>query len=89
MVTEPVPNIGKRVRQLRIDRGLSQQALATAAGLSISVVTTIEQGQRDDPRISTVVALARALGIGVDALLSDAAPSDSAPAKRTRKRKGE
>jgi transcriptional regulator with XRE-family HTH domain len=59
------------------------------------VVSQIEQGQKEDPRISTMTALARALGVTVDELAAEedgshavGADADSAPrpvgsAKRT------
>jgi transcriptional regulator with XRE-family HTH domain len=61
--------LGRRLKELREAAGLSQQALAVAAGLSTSVVSQVEQGQRQDPRISTVAALAEALGVEVGELL--------------------
>jgi transcriptional regulator with XRE-family HTH domain len=57
-----------RVKQLRAAAGMSQQKLATRAGLSISGVTQIEVGTIPDPRLSTVKALARALGVSLDVL---------------------
>jgi transcriptional regulator with XRE-family HTH domain len=42
--------------------------LAGAPGLSMSVVEGIEQGRRRNPRLSTLLALAGALGVGLDAL---------------------
>jgi transcriptional regulator with XRE-family HTH domain len=48
---------------------MSQQALAMAAGLSISIVSQMEQGTKTDPRISTVQALARALNTTVENLV--------------------
>jgi transcriptional regulator with XRE-family HTH domain len=68
---DPVPMLAQRMRELRDRAGISQQALAMAAGLSISVVAQIEQGQRPDPRLSTAVALARALGVALDELVAD------------------
>jgi transcriptional regulator with XRE-family HTH domain len=76
---DPVPMLAQRIRELRDAAGLSQQALAMAAGLSISVVTQLEQGQREDPRLSTVVALARALGVTLDELVK--APHKGAAAE--------
>ena len=63
--------LADRVKQLREAAGMSQQALAVSAGLSISVITQLEQGQKADPRISTVAALAQALGVTVDELLRE------------------
>jgi transcriptional regulator with XRE-family HTH domain len=70
-MVEPVAGVGARVRRLREARGWSQQALAQAAGLSITVVALIEQGKREDPKLSTVAALARALGVGLDDLAGE------------------
>jgi transcriptional regulator with XRE-family HTH domain len=84
-MTNRIPSLAGRVRQLREAAGLSQQALAMAAGLSISVVTQLEQGTKGDPRISTVAALARALGVKVDDLISDRpapGPSGEKPAPK-------
>lgn len=51
-----------RLRRLRTAAGMTQQQLAVAAGLSLGNVATIEAARTTDPRLSTVVALARALG---------------------------
>jgi transcriptional regulator with XRE-family HTH domain len=81
--------VGKRIKERREAAGLTQQQLAVKAGLSVSNLAQIEQGQKADPRISTVVALARALGVTVDDLLqlpeqpagqSGADPKDLPPA---------
>jgi transcriptional regulator with XRE-family HTH domain len=65
----PEPVLAKRLRELREKAGWTQQQLAMAAGLSLSLVTRIEQGAREDPRLSTLRALADALGIGVGELV--------------------
>jgi transcriptional regulator with XRE-family HTH domain len=69
---------------------MTQQQLAVKAGLSISVVSQIEQGQKVDPRVSTAVALAGALGLSVDGLLGlptgETAPAEK-PAKRRKEKK--
>jgi transcriptional regulator with XRE-family HTH domain len=79
MATRELVPIARHLRELRGAAGLSQQALAVAAGLSLSVVAQIEQGTKADPRISTVVALARALGVNVDRLT---AGGPAAPGKK-------
>ena len=55
---------GKRVRELREKRGLSQEKLAQASGLTTSFVSTIEGGKKT-PSLTTVLKLAR--GLKVDA----------------------
>jgi transcriptional regulator with XRE-family HTH domain len=83
--------MARRVKQLREARGMSQMSLAVAAGLSMSVVTQLEQGYKADPRVSTAVALSRALGVTVDELLrgeeDDAPPAPGAKRGRPRKAK--
>jgi transcriptional regulator with XRE-family HTH domain len=77
--------IGERLKALRQAAGLSQQALAVAAGLSTSAVFQIEQGQKADPRFSTVAALAKALGVSLDEFAAAAgqAEAPAAPKKTT------
>jgi transcriptional regulator with XRE-family HTH domain len=85
-MADPVPSLARRIRRLREAAGMTQQALAVAAGLSISAVTKLEQGQNEDPRVSTLLALAQALGVRVDDLLGDRADAEATP-KRTTRRK--
>jgi transcriptional regulator with XRE-family HTH domain len=62
--------IGQTLRRLRLAAGMTQFALANAAGLSLSAITQLEQGTNNDPRTGTVRALARALGCTVDELVN-------------------
>jgi transcriptional regulator with XRE-family HTH domain len=73
-----------RLKNLRERAGLSQQGLAVAAGLSISLITQMEHGSRSDPKMSTLIALARALGVNCRALTGE---TENAPKKPSRKGK--
>ena len=53
---------GKTLRALRTERGLSQWALADAAGMDHNYVGMIERGERN-PAVVNVVRLAKALGV--------------------------
>jgi transcriptional regulator with XRE-family HTH domain len=53
--------MGDRIAELRLRRGLSQEALAERAGLSVDVVRKLEQGRRTSARLATINALARVL----------------------------
>jgi len=57
-----------RLQKLRLDKKLSQAALATRAGFSREYVNKIEAG-RYDPPLSTLNKLARALKVTVAELL--------------------
>jgi transcriptional regulator with XRE-family HTH domain len=60
--------MGKTLRRIRKDKGLSQTALAERAGLSREYVNKIEAGKYDPP-LSTINALAKALRVRPAALL--------------------
>ncbi|HRN28467.1 MAG TPA: helix-turn-helix transcriptional regulator [Terrimesophilobacter sp.] len=57
-------DFGRRLRELRRARGLSQEALAHAAGLDRSYVGGIERGERN-VALNNIHRLARALEIEV------------------------
>jgi transcriptional regulator with XRE-family HTH domain len=90
-MSDDMTSFSRRVRGLRSAAGLTQQQLATAAGLSVSLVAQLEQGTTGDPKLSTATALAEALGVSLDVLAGrQAAPGDTgqaeAPEPRTKAR---
>ena len=64
-MADDLPAISSKVKELREAARMSQQALANAAGVSISVISHLEQGVKADPRQSTLHKLANALGVDV------------------------
>ena len=56
---------GERLRQLREQAGLSQNALARAAGIDSTHLSRIENGKQGVPRRTTIVKLVRALGLSL------------------------
>ena len=58
---------------MRIARGLSQRALADAAGITRQAVSAIERG-RVVPGVGIALALARVLGTSVEELFAAAPP---------------
>ncbi|MDT0181029.1 helix-turn-helix domain-containing protein [Microbacterium sp. ARD31] len=66
--------IGRRVRQLRVARGMTLDDLASAVSRAPSQLSMIETGKRE-PKLTLLQAIARALGTTIDALL-EAEPLD-------------
>src|SRR5829696_6908963 len=64
--------IGSCIRAARKARGLSQEEVARRAGMSLNGVAVLEQGGRTDPHYSTLVNIARALGMTVAELTGEA-----------------
>ena len=59
---------GESLRQLRSERGWSQERLAETAGISLNYVGNLERGEQG-PSLNVIVRLARALAIDVPTLL--------------------
>ena len=66
--------LGRRIRALRAQRGLTLEQLAQAVDRAPSQLSAIENGKRE-PRLPMLRALASALGVTVDELLVSEAPS--------------
>ena len=60
--------LGQRIRQSRESAGLTQEALATAAGIGRVTLVRLEKGEQT-PRFKTLDSIAQALGIRVSELL--------------------
>jgi transcriptional regulator with XRE-family HTH domain len=61
-----------KLRRLRLRRWMYQYQLADKAGLHKETVRRIEGGEDTQPRMSTLLALAQALGVPPEELLEDA-----------------
>ena len=58
---QPQPALGEAIRQLRDKRGMTQEALAHAAGVTVGHLSMIERGH-SNPTWATVKAITAALG---------------------------
>ncbi|MFV0337532.1 MAG: helix-turn-helix domain-containing protein [Chthoniobacterales bacterium] len=67
---------GQRIRQLRKTRNWSLDALATASGVSRSMLSQIERDQAN-PTLAVSLRIARAFGIGLSELLETTEASSS------------
>lgn len=81
---EATATISTNLRRLRGARDLSQERLASLAGLSRAAYRKIENGQ-SRPRVSTLQSVARALGVRVHELV-EPAPQFKAVRFRSKKR---
>ncbi len=70
--------VRRRIRELRVERGLTQEQLCERAGISVDAVSRIEGGSRV-PTLDTIERLARAFGVSPMNFLERA----SAPKSRT------
>ena len=65
---EPSKRFGKNLKKTRLAKGLSQEALGHACDLHPTEISRLERAARE-PRLSTIVRLARALDTSAAALL--------------------
>lgn len=56
-------NVGARIKELRIAKGLSTNKLSNLAGLSQSYVRNLEAGKYDNPTVDSLELICDALGI--------------------------
>ena len=61
---------GKKLKELRIDKGLSQQKLGELLGFCNQTISFWESGSRE-PDLDTLVRIAHFFGVSVDELLED------------------
>jgi transcriptional regulator with XRE-family HTH domain len=70
-VPDTVANLGKRLKQIRLRKGLTQEALSARSGLTKSYVSLLEAGKKT-PAISTLSDIAAALGTTLGELFENA-----------------
>lgn len=67
MVKTIVKKFGKRVRQLRLERGLTQEGLGDKCGLDLTYIGRIERGEQNSSLV-VIASIAKGLGISVEEL---------------------
>lgn len=65
-----ISSIGQKIKQLRNEKGWSQDELARQAGVPFTTVTKIETGVIKNPSIEKMAKIAKALDVTVDILIS-------------------
>jgi transcriptional regulator with XRE-family HTH domain len=74
-------DIGTRLREARLQRGLSLRSVAQALGVSASLISQVETG-KTQPSVSTLYAMVNHLGVSMDELLG-VVPTSASPSATT------
>lgn len=70
MTGPALPPIGERLRQARLQRGMTVRGLARVVDVSASLISQIETG-KSSPSVSTLYAITAALGISIEDVFGD------------------
>ena len=76
--------IGAKIRELRLERNMTQAALAEAADLSIPYLSHIERAMKK-PSLKSLVQISNALGVTLDCLLTGNQVADTTITSRTKR----
>ena len=79
MECKTVQRLLRRLKALRVERGLTQEEFAENAGLSYKYYQAVEAGRKKDLRLSTLVRLAKAHSLEAWQLLL---PGGTKPARK-------
>ena len=74
--SEEVIEIGKRIRDIRTNKKMSQADLADKANISLSQVSDIETG-KSSMRLTTFIGIVEALQVSADVLLRTDIPEEN------------
>ena len=81
--------LGQRIRAVREERGLTQQAVARSAGIATDMVSRLENGHYTSPGLRTLLRIAEGMGVSLGSLLPDSPdPPSSAPESALKSRLG-
>lgn len=67
---QALKKIGARIRELRNERGLSQEALAFEADLAVNSIATLERGEAN-PSVAVLLSIARVLKVKLRDLVDE------------------
>lgn len=63
--------LGDNIKKLREERGLDQEDVAKAAGVSVAYISLIESNKRQNPSTKVLAKIANVLGVSVEELFKD------------------
>lgn len=67
---QALKKLGARIREIRTERGLSQEALAFESDVAVNSIATIERGEAN-PSVAVLLAISRVLKVKVRDLVDD------------------
>lgn len=62
-------SIGKNIKKLRLEKGISQDKLSKLSDLSLNTVVKLELDQSPNPTLETMKKIAKAFGVTIDELV--------------------
>lgn len=65
-------NFAGALKKLRVKKGMSQGDIFRKTGMERAYLSRLENGQVDDPRLTTIILLAKAMDISVDEFVEEA-----------------
>lgn len=60
-------SLGERVRNLRREKSMTQEQLASVSGLHVTYISTVEHGKRN-PSLDALLSIATALNVSLSTL---------------------
>ena len=78
-MSDDIPPLPGRLRELRDARGMSRMVLALASGVPYTAIENIERGRTPTPGYLTFLALAKALCVSPDDLAAEAGTAPIEP----------
>jgi transcriptional regulator with XRE-family HTH domain len=58
--------MGYRIKEIRNEKGMSQEELSVKSGISRTIISGLESGTRANTSAGTLLKIADALGVGVE-----------------------
>ena len=71
--------LGQRIRAVREEAGLTQQAVARSAGIATDMVSRLENGHYTSPGLRTLLRIAEGMGVSLASLLPEVPNPASTP----------
>lgn len=59
-----------RIKEIRNEKGMSQEELSVKSGISRTIISGLESGTRTNTSSGTLLKIADALGVGVEEIFS-------------------